>query len=114
MLLSTELYSTSKGISRQCDITNTLQVQFKDYFWSFTIRDFLDFRKKVNAVDLRTLLFNLSDECDIVSLHASKHSTIVTLTLCDLIKLRELLDGTKFSLEVISMVHEVLGDYTVV
>lgn len=109
-----ELYRTKKGTTHQCDLTNTIIVKFKDVEWSFPIRDFLLFRNQVNAIDINSLLFNLSDECDSVYLPHIKNNLAVTLTLCDLIQLRDLLDGTKFSLELVAMVHEVLGDYAVV
>lgn len=89
-------------------------MHFKEYTWRFTLSDFLIFRKNIHAVDLRELLFNLSDECDFVSLHHARLASAVTLTLCDLIQLRELVDGTRFSLELVSLIHEVLGDYSVV
>lgn len=113
-LTLTELYSTNKGKSFQCDLTNSIEIHFKEYSWRFPVADFLVFRKQLNAVDVKKLLFNLSDECDFVSVHHTKLSSPVTLTLCDLIQLRDLIDGTKFSLEVVSLVHEVLGDYSVV
>lgn len=114
VLTVTELYSTSKGASYQCDLTNSIKVEFKEYSWKFSVADFILFRKSINAVDVKKLIFNLSDECDYVSLQHVKLSTAVTLTLCDLIQLRELIDGTKFSLELVSMIYEVLGDYEVV
>lgn len=110
----TELYTTSKGTTYQCDISNSIEINFKEYVWSFSISDFLLFRKTINAVDLKRFIFNLSDECDFVSLHHVKLSSVITLTLCDLVQLRDLVDGTKFSLELVSMIHEVLGDYAVV
>lgn len=113
-LTLSELYSTSKGKAFQCDLTNSIVLHFKDYTWKFSVSDFLLFRKHIHAVDLRELLFNLSDECDFVSLNHARLSASVTLTLCDLIQLRELVDGTRFSLELVSLIHEVLGDYTVV
>ncbi len=113
-LTLTELYSTSRGKAFQCDLTNSIVLNFKEFTWKFSVSDFLLFRKHIHAVDLRELLFNLSDECDFVSLHHARLSSAVTLTLCDLIQLRELVDGTRFSLELVSLIHEVLGDYTVV
>lgn len=114
MSIKSELYSTTKGKSLQCDLTNSIEIDFKDFEWRFSVSDFLLFRKYINAVDIKELLFNLSDECDFVYVHHAKLSSGVTLTLCDLIQLRDLVDGTKFSLEMIAMVHEVLGDYSVV
>lgn len=110
----TELYSTSKGRASQCDLTNSIVLDFKDFSWKFSLNDFLIFRKHIHAVDLKGLLFDLSDECDFVSLNHVRLSSAVTLTLCDLVQLRDLVDGTRFSLELVSMIHEVLGDYSVV
>lgn len=114
MLTLTELYSTSRGKAFQCDQTNSIVLNFKEFTWKFSVSDFLLFRKHIHAVDVRELLFNLSDECDFVSLKHARLASAVTLTLCDLIQLRELVDGTRFSLEVVSLIHEVLGDYSVV
>jgi hypothetical protein len=113
-LTKSELYATAKGRSFQCDLSNSLYIEFKEYTWKFTLNDFLLFRKYLRAVDVKELIFNLSDECDVVSLHHARLATTFTLTLCDVIQLRELVDGTKFSLELVSMIHEVLGDYEIV
>lgn len=113
-MTTSELYCTSKGRASQCDLTNSICIEFKEYTWKFTLNDFLLFRKYIRAVDVKELIFDLSDASDIVSLHHARLATTFTLTLCDLIQLRELVDGTKFSLELVSMIHEVLGDYAVV
>lgn len=110
----TELYSTDKGKTYQNDLTNTIEIHFKEFNWNFSVSDFLIFRKNINAVEVKDFIFNLSDDFDFVSVNHVKLSSAVTLTLCDLIHLRDLLDGTRFALELVTVIYEVLGDYSVV
>lgn len=110
----TEIYTTSKGKALQCDITNTILIDFKNQSLRFSVGDFQIFRRKLKSIDIHQMLFNLSDDYDFVNLEHTKSQIIFKLTLCDIIQLRDLLDGTQFSLEMMSMVHEVLGDYSVV
>jgi hypothetical protein len=109
----TELYSVAKGTSLQCDLTERIVVHFKNEEWRFSVIDFKVFRRKLHEVDIQKMLFNLSDDFDFVSLEHQKSKILLKLTLCDFLQLRELLDGTQFTLEMISMIHEVLGDYVV-
>ena len=110
----TEIYATSKGKALQCDLTNTLLIVFKSESLRFSVGDFQVFRRKLKAIDIHSMLFNLSDDYDFVNLEHHGSQIILKLTLCDIIQLRDLINGTQFSLEMMSMVHEVLGDYSVV
>jgi hypothetical protein len=74
----------------------------------------MTFRRKLRDIDIHKMLFDLSDDFDFVNLEHIKSQLILKLTLCDLIQLRDLLDGAKFSLELISTIHEILGNYSVI
>jgi hypothetical protein len=104
-----ELYRNDKGETWQCDLTNTIGLRFGDWQVRFSTRDFLMFCRHVNHIDIRAMIFDLSDACDYQVVEAPKNALSHRLTLCELIQLRELLNGTKFSLELGSMLHEVLG-----
>ncbi|MCU0468034.1 MAG: hypothetical protein MUF58_05485 [Arcicella sp.] len=105
-----ELYQTQKGITWQCDITNRIYMKFGDSITAFRIQDFLNFRRKVNTVNIHEMIFNLSDDYDFELIEAPQNGFSSHLTLCEVIQLRDLLDGTKFSLDVTSMLYEVLGE----
>jgi hypothetical protein len=105
----TELYRTSKGATYQCDATDRIYLQFGDISASFKIRDFFIFRRTVKTVNIHEMIFNLSDDYDFEWIESPKSGIAQKLTLCEIIQLRDLLDGTKFSLELNSLLHETLG-----
>lgn len=114
MQKTNELYRTAKGISWQCDLTNRIHLQFSDMEVAFKMRDFSAFQRKVQAVNIHERIYDLSDEGDFEVIEAPQHGLSLQLTLCDLIQLRELLDGTKFALKLNSMLHEALGEVSLV
>jgi hypothetical protein len=103
------LYQNDKGETWQCDLTNTIGLRFGDWQVRFSVRDFLTFCRHVNRFNIRALLFDLSDACDYQVVEAPKNALSHRLTLCELIQLRDLVNGTKFTLELGSMLHEALG-----
>ncbi|HEV7381919.1 MAG TPA: hypothetical protein VGN64_19110 [Dyadobacter sp.] len=74
----------------------------------FRIHDFLNFRRFINKIDIRSRLFDLSDESDYEFVEAPQVNIYKKLTLCELIQLRELVNGTHFAIELNSMLHELL------
>lgn len=110
MKAANELYSTARGVSWQCDLTNRVYIQFYDKTTAFKVPDFFAFCKKVGSVDIQEMIFNLSDEYDSECIVAPQNGLSLQLTLCEVIQLRDLLEGTKFALRLNSMLHEVLGE----
>ena len=111
---SNELYRVPKGYSWQCDLTNRVYVHFQETVAAFRLRDFFIFSRKVNAVNIHEMIYNLSDQYDFEIIEAPQQGVFMQLNLCDLIQLRELLDGTKFALKLNSMLHEALGEVALV
>lgn len=110
----TEIYTTTKGKAFQCDLTNSIVIEFKGHTLRFSVTDFMTFRRKLRDIDIHKMLFDLSDDFDFIDLEHIKSQLVLKLTLCDLIQFRDLLDGAKFSLELISTIHEILGNYSVI
>lgn len=108
-----ELYRTEKGVVWQCDLTDTLVLQFGDRQARLKVHDFASFRRKVNRIDIQAMLFDLSDACDAHLIEAPKNGVSYRLTLCELIQLRDLLNGAKFALDLGSLLHETLGEVQV-
>ncbi len=105
----TELYRNDKGVSYQSDLTNRIIIQFMDIDVQFRIHDFAAFRRKVNNVDIKAMLFDLSEAGDCKVLESPSNQLSHRLTLCEIIQLRDLLNGTKFSLDLRSTLQAVLG-----
>jgi hypothetical protein len=104
-----ELYRTSRGASYQCDRSSRIILEFGDLTAFFRVREFLNFRRHVNSIDIHSKLFDLSDECDYQLIEASTQNISHRLTLCEVIQLRELVNGTQFALELNSLLSEVLS-----
>lgn len=109
-----ELYTTAKGSAWQCDLTDKIYLNFKGGILAFKIQDFLSFRRKVQAVDIHEMIFNISDKYDFEIIDFPQNQLSLKLTLCDIIQLRELLDGARFAIEMYSMLHEVLGEFEII
>jgi len=103
-----ELFSTAKGYSVQCDLTSRIILHFGDIKAPFKILDFLNFRRFINSIDIRSKIFDLSDESDYEFVEVPRLNMGHKMTLCEVIQLRELVNGTHFAIELNSMLHEVL------
>jgi hypothetical protein len=102
--VSTELFQTDKGISYQCDVTNRIVLHFNTLELRLRVQQFQQLRRSLNQIDIKFRLFDLSDESDHLTVEAFQKR----LTLCEIIQLRELLNGTYFALELNSVLHELL------
>ena len=107
-LTSNVLFETEKGYSYQCDVTNSIIVNFADTISSYKIQDFLIFQRKVNSVDILNMLYDLSDQSDVQLIETTKRNFSRNLNICEIVQLRELLNGTKFTLSLHSMLCDVL------
>ncbi|WP_278011396.1 hypothetical protein [Flavobacterium gyeonganense] len=66
------LFETEKGYSYQCDLTNSIIINFTDTVSSYKIQDFLIFQRKVNSVDILDMLYDLSDHADVQLIETTK------------------------------------------
>lgn len=103
-----ELFSTAKGYSVQCDLTSRIILHFGDIKAPFKILDFLNFRRFINSIDIHSKIFDLSDESDYEFVEAPQLNIGHKMTLCEVIQLRELVNGTHFAIELNSMLHQLL------
>jgi hypothetical protein len=76
---------------------------------SYKIHDFLIFQKKVSNVDILNMLYDLSDQSDAQLIETTKRNFSRNLTICEIVQLRELLNGTKFTLNLHSMLCNILN-----
>lgn len=112
-LLKENLFETTKGFSYQCDQTNSIVIQFGETIAKYKVKDFLIFQRKVNSLNILDMLYDLSDTRDFQLIENTKKNFSRNLTICEIIQLRELLNGTKFTLVLHSMVNEILNEVLV-
>lgn len=103
-----ELYVNPHGGVYQCDKTNRICVHFAETITRFRIDNFLNFKKLIDDVDIHTMIFDLSDDYDHEVIDLPNASKKIKLTLCEIIHLRELLEGAKFAIYVNDFVSEIL------
>jgi hypothetical protein len=103
------LFETPSGYSYQCDLTNSIIINFVDTTSRYKVQDFLIFQRKVNSVAILDMLYDLSDKSDAQLIETTKKNFSRNLTICEIVQLRELLNGTKFTLSLHSMLSEVLS-----
>ncbi|MBE0393629.1 hypothetical protein HNQ02_001508 [Flavobacterium sp. 7E] len=103
------LFETANGYSYQCDLTNSIVIHFVGTTSSYKVRDFLIFQRKVNSVLILEMLYDLSDQSDAQLIETTKRNFSRNLTICEIVQLRELLNGTKFTLNLYSMLNSVLS-----
>ncbi|MFD1140028.1 hypothetical protein ACFQ4C_02875 [Larkinella insperata] len=102
----TELFANAKGTTYQCDTTNRILIQFGEARVSLRISDFMTFKKRVDSVDIHTMIFNTDDAYDVEVIDAPRTDHLFVLNLCDLIALRDLLAGTRFVLDLNTLLNE--------
>jgi hypothetical protein len=107
-LTNNVLFETEKGYSYQCDTTNSIILDFAGSVSTYKVQDFLIFQRKVNSVDVLNMLYDLSDKADAQLIETTKRNFSHKLTICEIIQLRELLNGTKFTLNLHSILSDVL------
>lgn len=101
-----EVFRTDKGIVYQCDQTNRLILSFWDANTSLSARDFNQFRHLVNTVNVHQMALSTDAADDIEILALPQSDRCYVLTLCEIIHLRELLNGANLMLELNSLLRE--------
>ena len=98
-----ELFRTPKGVIFQDDKRGRFTLEFLGKTTSFKVQDFLHFKKAVDKINLEDILLN--DCPDLQIIHHRNTDQLFVITLCDLVSLKELLNGAKVMLELNSIVH---------
>ncbi|GAB4021762.1 hypothetical protein [Spirosoma koreense] len=101
-----EVFRTDKGVVYQCDRSNRLILEFWDTHTPLSARDFAQFRRMVETVDVRQMALSTAAADDVEILTLPRSERCYVLTLCEVIHLRELLAGARLMLELNSMLRE--------
>lgn len=103
------LYKTEHGAVRQCNNKNCYWLDFQGGLIRFTVRDLFLFKKRIENIDVENMLMDSSSGGDYEIVPIFKTERCLVLTACDVIHLRELLRGTKFTIELNSQVKSCLN-----
>ena len=100
------VFQTDRGTVYQCDRTNRLILAYCGTTTPMSVRDFVQFRRMVNTVDIHQMALSTATADDIEILITPHSEQCYMLTLCEIIHLRELLNGVSLMLELNSMLRE--------
>ena len=103
-----EVFRTECGSVSQCNKTNSYILEFGGSTSSFKATDFIDFIKRVKALDLEGLILSSSTVTDVAVLMPPYSERCFVLTLTDILNLKDLLLGAKFTLHLNSVIWDCL------
>lgn len=103
-----EVFKSEHGAVYQCSRKNCYWLDFQGSTTAFKVRDFLSFKKKMDGIDIERMLSNSSRTYDFEIIMPFRSETIFILTVADILKLRELLTGAKFMIELNSEIRRCL------
>lgn len=99
------IYSNSFGSFLQCDRSNCYILKFENYESSFHVRDFLLFKKRVDAINIHEMLQNPSRDKDFEIIMPFRCASFFILNINQIIQLKEFLNSAKFHLELYSVLR---------
>lgn len=83
-------------------------MEFDQKYYTYKFNYYVSFQRKVNSIDVLGMIYDLSDNCDSKLIENSKRNFSNKMTICEIIQLRELLNGTKFILTLNSLLNTTL------
>jgi len=101
-----EIYSNSKGAVYQCDASNQFVVNFLDTTTYFSVRQFIDFKRLINQININLMLERIEREFDLELIYLPQKDELYTLEICEIYHLKELLAGARTLLELQSFLNE--------
>jgi len=101
------LFKTEKGCIIQDDAHNRFMIRFQGKEYSFKPCEFLNLKRYLEGVDWEDIFLTDSPGTDI---HIINHrESLMVLTLCEFIGLRELVRGAMAMLELQRIIHQRLN-----
>lgn len=101
-----ELFRTAYGAVYQCNRYNCFFVEFAGGISPFKVADFLDLRQHVDAINVAEMAKNSARAADVHVLMPARSERCFVLTLPDVLRFQELLQGAKAMLCLNSLLHE--------
>lgn len=105
-----EIYRTSDGAVLQCNNKNCFWLEFSGDTTPFRVTDFLQFKRKVDEINIEDILIDSSRRSDYTLLMPFRSQRCFVLSVAQLLALKELLQGAMFMLELNSLLKVCLAD----
>ncbi|SEF74552.1 DUF6686 family protein [Sphingobacterium lactis] len=103
-----EVFQSESGAVYQCSRKNCYWLDFMGTTTAFSVRDFFQFKKRVDAIDLEMMLSNSARSFDFEIIMPFRTEHIFILNVEDIVRLRDLLAGAKFMIELNSEIRSCL------
>lgn len=100
-----EVFKTEAGAVYQCEATNNFILEFGDRFTAFKPTNFIDFSKRIFAIDLEEMAFNTARHADLAIIMPPYCDTCFLLTISEILKLQRILGGAKTILHLNSILR---------
>ena len=101
-----DIFATEAGAVYQCDKRNRLLVDFAGSVTTLKVDAFLRLKKAVDSIDLSDMAVNVERCSDYELVTVCGCDKLYVLSLQEVYRFRELLQGARFLLELNSMLHE--------
>jgi len=103
-----ELFQTAFGAVYQCNRYNCYFVEFSGGISAFRVADFLDLKQHVEAINVAEMAKNPARAADVFVLMPARSERCFVLTLPEVLRFQELLQGAKAMMNLNSLLHECL------
>lgn len=103
-----EIFKTEHGAVYQCSRKNCYWLEFQHRTTSFKVRDFMLFKKRIDAINIEGMLCDSSRSSDFEIVMPFRTERCFLLSVADILDLREILAGAKFVLELQGEVNAIL------
>lgn len=103
-----EVFRTEFGAVYQCSRKNCYWLDFNGTTTSFSVSDFVLFRKKIDSIDVVRMLCDSSRTFDFEIIMPFRTERCFILSAADVLNLRDILAGAKFVLELNGEVTRIL------
>ncbi len=103
-----EVFKTDCGAVYQDSRKNRYWLEFQQTTTSFTVVDFFNFKKRIDAIDIKSMLTDSSRSSDFEIIMPFRTERCFILSVEDILNLREILSGAKFVIELNGQVKSIL------
>jgi len=100
-----EVFQTEAGAVYQCEASNNFILEFGSRFTYFKPTNFIDFSKRIFAVDLEEMACNTARHADLAIIMPPYSETCFLLTISEIIQLQRILGGAKTILHLNSILR---------
>jgi len=103
-----EVFKTAHGAFYQCSRKNCYWLEFKNNTTAFRVSDFLLFKKKIDQINIESMLNNAGRTYDYEIIMPFRSERCFILNVTEILQLREILAGAKFMITLNSQIKDCL------